>query len=102
LVGAPCKRYEYKTSLVLPLLGVKYEDMKVYRLSFAETIEALKNGTMEVGTRSVAPSASSVMDLVTTPKVRFIPFSTYPFYGRIVLKANTYKGQTEDVPSRHA
>ena len=107
-VGAPGSGTEYKTSLVLPLLGVKYEDMKVHRLSFAETAEALKNGTIEVGIWSVAPPASSVMDLVTTHEVRFIPFSedeikkvtsTYPFYGRIVLKANTYKGQIEDVPS---
>jgi len=107
-VGAPGSGTEYKSSLVLPLLGVKYEEMKVYRLSFAENTSALKDGTIEVGIWSVAPPASSVMDLVTTHEVRFIPFSedeikkvisTYPFYGRIVLKANTYKGQTEDVPS---
>jgi TRAP transporter TAXI family solute receptor len=107
-VGAPGSGTEYKSSLILPLLGVKYEDMKVYRLSFAENTEALKNGTIEVGIWDVAPPASSVMDLVTTHEVRFIPFSeeeikkvtsTYPFYRKIILKANTYKGQTEDVPS---
>lgn len=107
-VGAPGSGTEYKTNLVLPELGVKYSDMKVYRLSFAENATQLKDGIIEVGIWSVAPPTSSIIDLSTTHELRFIPFTkdeikkvekAYPYYSEWTLKKNTYKGQTEDVPS---
>jgi len=107
-VGAPGSGTEYKTGLILPLLGIKYSDMKVYRLSFAENATQLKDGIIEVGIWDVAPPTSSIIDLATTHELRFIPFTkeeiqkvtkTYPFYGEWTLKKNTYKGQTEDIPS---
>lgn len=107
-VGAPGSGTEYKSSLILPLLGIKYSDMKVYRLSFAENATQLKDGIIEVGIWDVAPPTSSIIDLATTHELRFIPFTkeeikkvsdTYPFYTEWVLKKNTYKGQTEDIPS---
>ncbi len=107
-VGAPGSGTEYKSGLILPLLGVKYSDMKVYRLSFAENATQLKDGIIEVGIWDVAPPTSSIIDLSTTHELRFIPFTkeeikkvseTYPFYTEWTLKKNTYKGQTEDVPS---
>lgn len=107
-VGAPGSGTEYKTNLILPLLGVKYSDMKVYRLSFSENSTQLKDGIIDVGIWDVAPPTSSVIDLSTTHRLRFIPFTkeevdkvvkTYPFYGSITLPKNTYKGQTEEVLS---
>lgn len=107
-VGAPGSGTEYKTNLVLPELGVKYSDMKVYRLSFAENATQLKDGIIEVGIWSVAPPTSSIIDLSTTHELRFIPFTpaeikkvekAYPYYSEWTLKKNTYKGQTEDIPS---
>lgn len=107
-VGAPGSGTEYKTNLILPMLGVKYEDFRTYRLSFAENSTQLKDGIIDVGIWDVAPPTSSIIDLSTTHDVRFIPFTeeevtkvvdAYPFYGRITLKANTYRGQTEDILS---
>lgn len=107
-VGAPGSGTELKTSQVLPTLGVSYKDMKVYRLSFAENTTQLKDGTIEVGIWSVAPPTSSIIDLATTHEIRIIPFSkeeieliekTYPYYVGAVLPKNTYKGQTEDIPT---
>lgn len=37
-VGAPGSGTEYKSSLVFPLLGIDYKDMKVYRLSFLKIL----------------------------------------------------------------
>lgn len=107
-VGAPGSGTELKTSQVLPVLGITYKDIKVYRLSFAENTTQLKDGTIEVGIWSVAPPTSSIIDLATTHEVRFIPFSkeeiekierTYPYYIGSVIPKNTYKGQTEDIPT---
>ncbi len=107
-VGAPGSGTEYKTNLILPLLGIKYSDMKVYRLSFSENSTQLKDGIIDVGIWDVAPPTSSIIDLSTTHQLRFIPFTeedvakvvkTYPFYGRITLPKNTYKGQTEEILS---
>lgn len=107
-VGAPGSGTEYKSSLILPLLGINYSDMKVYRLSFAENATQLKDGIIEVGIWDVAPPTSSIIDLATTHELRFIPFTKdevkkvvdkYPFYTEWTLKKNTYKGQTEDILS---
>lgn len=107
-VGAPGSGTEYKSSLILPLLGIKYSDMKIYRLSFAENATQLKDGIIEVGIWDVAPPTSSIIDLATTHELRFIPFTneevkkvtlTYPFYTEWILKKGIYKGQTEDILS---
>ena len=107
-VGAPGSGTEYKTNLILPLLGVPYSDMRLYRLSFAENSTQIKDGIIDVGIWDVAPPTSSIIDLSTTHDLRFIPFTeeevekvvkAYPFYGRISLKENTYRGQTEDILS---
>ncbi len=107
-VGAPGSGTELKTSQVLPALGITYKDIKVYRLSFAENTTQLRDGTIEVGIWSVAPPTSSIIDLATTHEIRFIPFSKeeiekiekeYPYYVGSVIPKNTYKGQTEDVPT---
>jgi len=105
-VGAPGSGTEYKTNLVLPVIGIKYADFKVYRLSFAENATQMKDGIIDVGIWSVAPPTSSIIDLATTHDIRFIPFSkeevakvekAYPYYSEWVIPKNTYKGQTEDV-----
>jgi uncharacterized protein len=107
-VGAPGSGTEYKTNLILPLVGVEYADFKTYRLSFAENATQLKDGIIDVGIWDVAPPTSSVIDLSTTHGIRFIPFTeeqvakvtaAYPFYGRITLKPNTYRNQPEEILS---
>jgi uncharacterized protein len=107
-VGAPGSGTEYKTNLILPLLGVDYADFRTYRLSFAENATQIKDGIIEVGIWDVAPPTSSIIDLSTTHNIRFIPFTeeevtkvieTYPFYGRITLAPNTYRNQSEEILS---
>jgi TRAP transporter TAXI family solute receptor len=55
-------------------------------LSFTETANALRDGTIEVGFWSVGPGTSSILDLSTTHNVRIISFT--PKQTKKVLAAN--------------
>lgn len=101
-VGAPGSGTEFKTNLVFKALGISYDQFKVQRLSFTETANALKDGTIDVGIWDVAAPTSSIMDLATTRDIVILPFSdpdmekivkAYPFYSSFVLPPGIYKGQ---------
>lgn len=106
-VGAPGSGTEYKTNLILQeALDIPYSSFDVFRLSFTETANALKDRTIEVGIWDVAAPTSSIMDLATTHKIKMISFSPedidkitakFPFYSKFVLPANKYRGQDYDV-----
>lgn len=106
-VGAPASGTEYKTSLILQqALGIPYSEFNVFRLSFTETANALKDGTIEVGIWDVAAPTSSIMDLATTHDIKMISFSPeeikkivdkFPFYSEFNLPAGAYRGQDYDV-----
>jgi TRAP transporter TAXI family solute receptor len=106
-VGAPGSGTEYKTNLVLQeALGIKYSEFDAFRLSFTETANALKDGTVEVGIWDVAAPTSSVMDLSTTHDIKIISFSPediqkivskFPFYSEFILAADMYRGQDYEV-----
>ncbi|RLC10579.1 MAG: C4-dicarboxylate ABC transporter substrate-binding protein [Deltaproteobacteria bacterium] len=106
-VGAPGSGTEFMTNLILDgALGIPYSSFNVFRLSFTESANALKDGTIDAGVWCVAPPTSSIMDLATTHDVDIIPFSEtqikkitdkYPFYSGFSIPANTYKGQENDI-----
>ena len=106
-VGAPGSGTQYKTNLVLQeALGIPYASFKVFRLSFTENANALKDGTIDAGIWDVAAPTSSVMDLSTTHDIRVISFSRediqkivnkFPFYSEFIMPPNTYRGQDYEV-----
>ena len=106
-VGAPGSGTEFMTNLILEgALGIPYSSFKVFRLSFNENANALKDNSIDVGIWCVAPPTSSIMDLATTHKIRIVPFtkeeiakvtSKYPFYSGYTLPAVVYKGQDKPV-----
>jgi len=106
-VGAPGQGTEFMTNLILEgALGIPYSSFKVFRLSFNENANALKDNSIDVGIWCVAPPTSSIMDLATTHKIKIIPFtkaeinkvtSKYPFYSGYTLPAGVYKGQDQEV-----
>jgi uncharacterized protein len=106
-VGAPGSGTEFKTNLVLQeALGIPYSSFKVFRLSFTENANALKDGTIDVGIWDVAAPTSSIMDLSMTRDIQVIPFSKeevdkvckkFPFYSPFEMPAGIYKGQDEPV-----
>jgi TRAP transporter TAXI family solute receptor len=106
-VGAPGSGTEFMTDLVMQdALGIPYSDFKVYRLSFTENANALKDGAIDVGIWCVAPPTSSIMDLATTHDMQVIPFSKdeidaitskHPFYSEYTLPAGVYRGQDKEI-----
>lgn len=105
-VGAPGSGTETMSYQVLEALEISYDDFTVFRLSFAENTEALKDRVIDAGIWSVGAPTSSVMDLATTHKIRILDFTPeqlaaiqgkYPYYSAIKLPAGIYQGLTETV-----
>jgi TRAP transporter TAXI family solute receptor len=106
-VGAPGSGTEFMTNLILEgSLNIPYSSFKVFRLSFNENANALKDNSIDVGIWCVAPPTSSIMDLATTHAIKIVPFtkdeidrvtSKYPFYSGYTLPAGIYKGQDKEV-----
>ncbi len=79
-----------------------------YRLTIAETINALRDGTVDAGNPPAGVPISTVMDLASTHDIRILPFEekemaiilkANPYWSREVIPANSYRGQTQDVPT---
>ncbi|NLL17904.1 MAG: TAXI family TRAP transporter solute-binding subunit [Clostridia bacterium] len=105
-VGAPGSGTETMSSEVLGALDITYDDFSVFRLSFAENTQALRDNVIDVGIWSVGAPTSSIMDLVTTHQPNIISFTedeiskvtaAKPYYNRTVIPAGTYDKQPEDV-----
>jgi uncharacterized protein len=105
--GAPGSGTEFMTNLVVQeALGIPYSSFNVFRLSFTETANALKDNSIDVGIWCVAPPTSSIMDLSTTHEMDVIAFTPeeirkitekYPFYSGYRLPAGIYRGQNTEV-----
>ena len=107
-LGAPGSGTAFMADLVLKAIGVDTKSFDVRRLSFNETANALKDGTIDAGFWVVAPGTSSIMDLATTHDIEIISFTPqqqkqvtdkYGFYASWDLDAGTYKGVDKPVPT---
>jgi TRAP transporter TAXI family solute receptor len=67
-------------------LAIAPEDYKDSRLSFTESANALRDGTIDVGFWSVGPGTSSILDLATTHEIHI---SVLPGAADQILAANT-------------
>lgn len=107
-LGAPGSGTAFMANLVLKAIGVDTNTFDTTRLSFNETANALKDGTIDAGFWVVAPGTSSIMDLATTHDIEIISFTPqqqkqvtdqYGFYSSWNLDAGTYKGVDSAVPT---
>ncbi len=105
-VGAPASGTETMTNQIFDVLGLTYDKFDVFRLSFTENTEALRDHVIDAGVWSVGPPTSSIMDLATTHKIRILEFTEeqlatvtekYPYYLSMVLEGGTYQGVNEDI-----
>ena len=89
--------------------GITEENTKFVMMGYSESIDALKDGTVDAAVVQSAGSqpASVTSQLDETCDVRPVAFSeevlkelnsNYPDYGYYILKAGTLKNQTEDIP----
>ena len=92
---------------VLDTLGIKWEEITPSYLSFADGVQALVDGKVDMAIVSAGPPVSSIIELAASGKAwHLIEFddafkekflTAYPYYISYTIPANTYKGQEKDV-----
>jgi uncharacterized protein len=104
-VGAPKSGTELNARAILKAAGLSYDDFsKVEYLSYAESVELMKNRQLDVTLLSSGAGVSALRDLSSSLDVVFL---TVPddiiakigdkAYVAGIIPANTYTGQTEDI-----
>jgi len=106
-VGAPRSGTELNARAVLKAAGLDYKDFsKVEYLPFGESVELMKNRQLDVTLQSAGLGVASIRDLATSVNIVVvaIPADVVTKIGDAayqpgVIPANTYTGQSADVPT---
>ncbi|MDZ7696092.1 MAG: TAXI family TRAP transporter solute-binding subunit [Deltaproteobacteria bacterium] len=106
--GSPGSGTNFMAEVVFKAIGIPLDAYKDARLSFTESANALRDGTIDMGTWSVGPGTSSIMDLATTHDIRILPFTpeqtqkvlaANPTYSAVELAGGVYNGVDDPVPT---
>ena len=106
--GSPGSGTNFMAETVFKALGIPLDSYKDSRLSFTESANALRDGTIEVGVWSVGPGTSSILDLATTHDIRIISFTpeqrkkilaANKEYSEVDLAGGVYRGVDKPVPT---
>jgi TRAP transporter TAXI family solute receptor len=106
--GSPGSGTNFMAEAVLKALDIPMDSFKDSRLSFTESANALRDGTIEVGTWSVGPGTSSILDLATTHDIHMIGFTQDQIakilkandtYSSVELAGGVYRGVDNPVPT---
>ncbi len=106
--GSPGSGTNFMAEVVLGAVGVDKDSYKDSRLSFTESANALRDGTIDVGFWSVGPGTSSILDLATTHDIHIIAFTpeqtekilaANDTYSAVDLGAGFYRGIDQPVPT---
>jgi TRAP transporter TAXI family solute receptor len=104
--GSPGSGTNFMAEVVFKALGIPLDSYNDSRLSFTESANALRDGTIEVGVWSVGPGTSSIMDLATTHDIRIIEFTeeqtkkilaANETYASVDLAGGVYRGVDDPV-----
>jgi TRAP transporter TAXI family solute receptor len=106
-VGAPKSGTELNARVILGAAGITYKDFsKVEYLPFGESVELMKNRQLDVTLQSAGLGVSALRDLATSVDIIVVPIpadiikkTNDPAYLTAIIPANTYRGQTTDVPA---
>jgi len=106
--GSPGSGTNFMAETVFKALGIPLDSYKDSRLSFTESANALRDGTIDVGVWSVGPGTSSILDLATTHDIHILSFTpeqtekilTYnKTYSAVELAGGVYRGVDQAVPT---
>jgi len=106
--GSPGSGTNFMAEAVFKALGIPLDSYKDSRLSFTETANALRDGTIEVGVWSVGPGTSSILDLSTTHDIHIISFTQEQTqkivaanekYSGVELAGGVYRGADKNIPT---
>ncbi|MEP6678211.1 MAG: TAXI family TRAP transporter solute-binding subunit [Betaproteobacteria bacterium] len=106
-VGAPKSGTELNARTIFEAAGMSYKDFsKVEYLPFGESVELMKNRQLDVTLQSAGLGVSALRDLATSVEIVVVSIpadvikkTNDPAYLPAMIPANTYRGQTADVPS---
>ncbi len=105
-VGAPKSGTELNSRAVLAAAGLSYKDLgKVEYLPFAESVDLMKNRQLNATLQSAGLGVASLKDLSSSTAINVVsvPKATVdkigPPFVSVIIPANTYTGQKEDVPT---
>ena len=106
--GSPGSGTNFMAEAVLKALGIAPDSYKDSRLSFTESANALRDGTIDVGIWAVGPGTSSILDLATTHEIKILGFSpeqtdkilaANATYSAVELAGDVYRGVDQPVPT---
>ena len=106
--GSPGSGTNFMAEAVFEALGIPKSSYKDSRLSFTESANALRDGTIEVGVWSVGPGTSSILDLATTHDIHIISFTpeqqkkiqaANEEYSAVDLAGGVYRGVDNSIPT---
>ena len=106
-VGAAKSGTELNARAIFKAAGMSYADLaKVEYLPFGESVELMKNRQLDATLQSAGLGVASIRDLSTAVKIVVVPVPADvvakigdPAYQVSVIPANTYGGQTVDIPT---
>jgi TRAP transporter TAXI family solute receptor len=106
-VGAPKSGTELNARAIFAAAGITYKDFaKVEYLPFGESVELMKNRQIDITLQSAGLGVSALRDLATSVDIIVVPIpadivkkTNDPAYLPATIPANTYRGQTADVPA---
>lgn len=106
--GSPGSGTNFMSETVFKALGIPLDSYKDSRLSFTESANALRDGTIELGIWSVGPGTSSILDLATTHDIHILSFTPEQInkavmfnktYSAVELAGGVYRGVDTAVPT---
>jgi hypothetical protein len=106
--GSPGSGTNFMAETVFKALDIPLDSYKDSRLSFTETANALRDGTIDVGVWSVGPGTSSILDLATTHDIQILTFTpeqqkkilaANKEYSAVDLAGGVYRGVDSPVPT---
>ena len=108
-VGAPKSGTELNARAIFKAAGLTYKDFaKVEYLPFGESVELMKNRQLDATLQSAGLGVSSLRDLAASVKIVVVPIPADVVskvgdtaYQSGVVPANTYEGQTGNVPTAY-
>lgn len=107
-LSAPGSPSKFVSMAALAAYGLKPDDYKATYLTYAEMVQAVKDGTIDASMVFAGIPTSSMLDLSTTQKINFLPVApakyayikkNYPYYAKAVIPAKTYSDQDQPVPT---
>jgi len=105
-VGSPGSGTEMNAQQILEVYGLTFDDLKLQRLSFADSARAIQDGQLDAAFQTAGTPTAAITELAATTGVTIIPvdddkidalIQKYPFYVKTTIPANTYQTVPEEV-----